>query len=87
MSTVIFEHQVKVFEAFKKHMTDNKIRIPVRHKKRRELFVDWYLMVFDSDPEEFIYDLSNFFLFLSKKTTEHIIFNHESRSRKGKQPE
>lgn len=86
ISDVIFEHQVKVFKAFKNYVKTNKVKVPPSDSEKRELFVRWYLIEFDdNDIEEIVNDLSNNFLFLSEKTTESIIFNNAKRSSKNKE--
>lgn len=81
ISEVVFEHQIKVFEAYKAHVKEHGLKIPSDFSKKRKMFVEWYLQEFDYDIQDVISDLATYFLFLSEQRTEVIIRNREKRER------
>ncbi|MEI6865558.1 hypothetical protein [Flavicella sp.] len=79
-SDVIFEHQIEVIAAYKRHLKEFKIQLPVKRSEKRDLFIRWYLIEFDECQLDVIMsDLSNHILFLSEKTIENLIYKNAKR--------
>ena len=82
ISEVIFEHQVKVYESYMQYVSLNNMKVPNDCSEKRQMFVEWYMKVFDYKIDDVITDLSTYFLFISEQRTEVIIRNREKRKRK-----
>ena len=81
VSAISDKQRHKTIAAYKNYIKENKIRLPQELKKRRVHFIQWYLDTHKQNTlDKNIKELSKYYLFISQRTIEVLIFNSNEQT-------
>lgn len=82
ITNIIYHKKIKTVTCYKNHVQEKEIRLPKDLIKRRRLFIEWYLKEHSTiSIATNISDLSKYYLYLSERTIENLLFQNASTTK------